>query len=495
MAIENVILARLEPTIKLDEYKFKAYKEEDGFAGTSKDKGMTVPLVIINGYRFNDWDIKSLEISLEGEIPKIELTITDSRSQFSIDTYPRDGDVISVRMGARSKKVYKDLRIDFDIDSVSSPLRSNLDQGSSNSKYSFSGKMKVPGLFADICKSYGVGTTIDHLEEIATDLKLGLATNVDTSNDSSNLIVAYDSTMDAIGDLVKHSYISDNSFQTYFIDPYYYINFVDINAILNSGDDFIDAHAALTTDFNDSVEDNDSTNNFKSTLMISSHERFKGTNMFISRYSLKNNTGRSVKSHGYMRNIQFFENDSEDNLVSFDITPLTSKKMKDIEAPLRGRYDEKTRFKEEVKYKYVGRRGSGQEAPNTHPNREFAGIHNIQNIKELDKLQLEVELASINHAIHRYQRIPVFIFNETIEQTAGDYNVKLAKDKKGFPTTEKPDIAHETNRLPSALNEFLSGFYVVGKIRYTYKATDGVVKQHLTLLRREWPGRINNMDK
>ena len=494
MALENRLLTRLEPTIKLDEFKFKAYKEEEGQAATSRDKGMDVPLVIINGYRFNPYDIKSMEINLEGSIPRIDLTLTDTRSQFGVDSFPRDGDVISIRMGARAKDTYKDIRIDFDIDNVDTPLKSNADQGNANAKYSFSGKMKVPGLYADRCKSYGVGTTIDHLENIAADLKLGLATNVDTSDDKMNLFIPYDSIADTIDDLVKHSYIDDNSFQTYCIDPYYYINFVDLNSLLDSEDSFESALAALDVEFNDTLDgEGDVNNKIPTTLMISTHERFQGTNSYITRYSIKNNSGKNVKKNGYKRVMQFFENDSENGLVSFDVEPLTSTKMKDIEAPLKGRQDE-DRYKEEVKYKYVGRRDSDPDAPNTHTNREFAAIHNAQNMAELEKLQLEVELSSINHAIHRYQRIPVLIFNETIEQTAADYDVKLAKEKKGFATSPKSDIAHETTASKSALNEFLSGFYVVDKIKYTYKGSDGIVKQQLTLLRREWPGRINNME-
>lgn len=491
MALEHKLLARLEPTIELDKYRFRAYKEEEGQNATSKDKGMSTPLVIINGYHFNSYDIKTLEISVEDVVPTINLTLVDTRSQFGVDSFPRDGDSISVRIGAKAKDTYKDIRIDFDIDNVDSPMKSNIAQGT-QMKYSFTGKMKVPGLYSEKCKSYGVGTTIDHLENIATDLKLGLATNVDTSNDSMNLFIPYEPVIDTIEDLVKHSYISDESFQTFCIDPYYYINFVDLNILLDSEDSFEEAFTAFNINFDELTTDTAATNEIPSTLIISTHGRLKGTSLHISKYSLKNNSGKSVKKNGYKRIMQFFENDSENGLVQFDVEPLTSSRLKDIEAPLKGRQDEE-RYKEEIKYKYVGRRDSDPDAPNTHTNREFAAIHNAQNLAELDKMQLEVELASMNHSIHRFQKIPVLIFNETIEQNTADYDVKLVKEQKGFKTSDKPDIAHETTLSKQTLNEFLSGYYVVGKMKYVYKASEGIVKQHLTLLRREWPGRINNM--
>lgn len=492
MALEGKLLTKLEPTIQLDEYKFKAFKEEEGGSNVSRDKGMEFPLIIINNYKFPQMDIRSFEINLEDVIPTITVTVTDTRSQFNVDSFPRDGDVITVRIASRSQKTYKDIRIDFDIDNVESPLKNNLEIGIGGAKYTFTGKMKIPGLYAERCKSYGVGTTIDHLESIATDLKLGLATNVDITNDSMNLFVPYDSMIDTIDDLVKHSYISDESFQTFCIDPYYYINYVDLNTILNAPGGYEEALMATDLDWNDILPDKDETNNIPTTLMISSHDKFKGSNMYIKRYALKNNSGKKVKSNGYKRTLQFFENDSDNGLVSFDIEALTSTNLKDIDAPLKGRQDEE-RYKEEVKYKYVGRRDSDPDSPNTHLNHTFAAIHNTQNLEELDKLQLEVELSSFNPAIHKFQRIPVLIFHQTQNTVNADAVIKDAKNKKEFETSDKADVLHETGSGNGAIDEFLSGFYIVGKMRYTYKASEGFVKQHLTLLRREWPGRVNNM--
>lgn len=493
MSLKNKVLAVLEPTMVLDKFAFKAYGEGKGGLATTRDAGMVAPLVIINGYRFNPDDIKFLEISLENSIPKINLTLIDTASKFAIDFLPRDGDVISIRIAARAKDTYKDIRIDFDIETVESPLRSNIDQGTANARYSFTGRMKIPGLYADQCKSYGVGTTREHLENIATDLKLGLATNVTTTDDSSNLIVPYNTMFDTLDDLVKHSYIGDKSFQTYCIDPYYYINFVDLNTLLDAEDTFEKSFAAMDIDFNEiSSNVNDGTNKMESTLLISTHQRLQGTNMHISRYSVKNNSGKKLKENGYKRIIQFFEDD--EGLAEFDIEPITSTRLKDIETPLKGRLDEPGRYRQEVKYKYLGRRDSDPNEPNSHLNREFAAIHNMQNIAELEKLQLEVELSTINHAIHLFQRIPVFIFNETDDQIVADTAVKTVKEDKNFETSPKGESDLKLNSNKTPLNDFLSGFYVVGKIKYTYKQADGVVKQVLTLLKREWPNRINNIE-
>ena len=127
MALESKLLTRLEPTIQLDKYKFKAFREEEGGSNVSRDKGMEFPLIIVNNYQFPREDIRSFEINVEDKIPTITVTVVDNRSQFAVETFPRDGDVMSIRIGSKSQETYKDIRIDFDIDNVESPLKNNVE--------------------------------------------------------------------------------------------------------------------------------------------------------------------------------------------------------------------------------------------------------------------------------------------------------------------------------------------------------------------------------
>tara|TARA_R110000803_G_scaffold169015_1_gene232062 strand:- start:2325 stop:3821 length:1497 start_codon:yes stop_codon:yes gene_type:complete len=497
MALESKILTRLEPTLELDKLKFKSYGESEGdnpgAANTSRELGVEFPLIMINNYRFIQEDISNFEISLEGIIPTISLTLIDNQSYFTADQFPRDGDVINVRIASKAKNDYKDIRIDFDIDDVDSPPRSNFAQGTGGGKYSFTGRMKIPGLYAEDCKEYGLGTTVEHLETMVTDLKIGLASNIDTSDDSMKVMTSFEPMLDTITDLVAHSYVNEDSFQTFSIDPWYYLNFVDMNLLLNAEESFEDILASMDTDYNDILGPGatEATNEQESPLILSSHEKLQGTNLHINRHSLKNNAGKSVKKNGYKRILQFFDNDSDEGLVSFDIEPLTSTQLKDIAEPLKGRRDEE-RYKSEIKYKYMGRRHSDPETSNTHLNYTFAELHNKQNLDELDKMYLEVELSSYNPAIRKYQSIPIAIFSQTQDRIAADTTIKKSKEEMGFDAKETADL-DDTVSDKTAIDEFLSGFYIVGSIRYTYKRSEGIVKQHMKLLRREWNSRINNI--
>jgi len=494
-ALDNHILAITEPTIKLDKLEYNSFGEGEGNERANTSQAYDT-VVSINNYIFSDDDIRSFNLRCDVTIPTLDITIIDGLGLFSTDTYPRDGDVINFRLASKNNDTYKDIRIDFDIIRVTSPNTNALKESVSGQKYSFNCKMKIPGINAHNCKSYGKGTSLDHAELIANDLKLGLATNIDASDDEMNLVLAFNGVGDTLDDLIKHSYVSEESFQTYSIDPYYYVNYVDLNQLLNAEGAFEDSLATLDVDMGDQPSTTDqgtveATDKIESPLILTNHDAHSGTSLHISSYSLKNSAGSKLKKNGYKRILQYYENDSDEGLVSFDIEAISGTNMSDIEEPLKGRRDEE-RYIQEVKHKYVGRRHADPETSNTHLNYEFAMIHNSQNLDELGKMTLEIELDVCNLAIHRWQKIPIIIFQRSEVKIGADRVVKKNKEEKGFET-----VVPEEEEIPNpgklVKDEFLSGYYVVGGIQYFYKSGEYAIKQRLTLLRREWPSRMNNI--
>jgi|DEB19_MinimDraft_2_1074335.scaffolds.fasta_scaffold00264_2 hypothetical protein len=491
-SIDNHILTITEPTIKLDKLEFASMGEGEGNDNANLSKGMNL-IVMINRYMFNMENIKSMLVDCMGTLPTIDLVLIDTNGQFSVDTFPRDGDVINLRIGSLDKKTYKDIRMDFDIVNVETPQQGSDMKGG---KYIFTGRLKVPGLYSEDCKSYGKGKSIDHVESIANDLKLGVATNIDSSDDEMNLVIPFNSMYDTLEDLVRHSYIDEDSFQTFSIDQYYYVNYVNLNKLFDSEETLEDAILAYGPDFTDMPSANikdDAINQAKLPLVFSNHVRDEGTNRFISSQSLKNRAGASSKKNGYKRVLQYYENDSEEGLVSHEIEPLASKNMKDIDEPMRGRRDE-DRYKNEIKYKYVGRKSGDPDTANVHLNYEYAAISNAQNIDEVKKMSLDIELPTFNPAIHKYHKIPVFIYNNDIDRMLAEKQINDAKDKGGFES-KKIEDSNLGNPSVYVVDEFLSGYYIVGGIQYIYKSGNASVSQKVNLLRREWPSRVNNINE
>lgn len=490
MPLNNHILNVLEHSLELDTIEFNARNEDKGGDKISHEIGGPVPMIVINGLSFSDSNIKRFELDCTSKIPKINIVIQDLSGLFSTDTMPRDGDVISIRLAARQQDTFKDIRIDFDIDEVSGPPSRALESAIKGSKYIIDGTMKIPSLYSEGCKAY-TGTSREQIEEFASTLKIGLATNIDASDDKMKALNACQPNIEFLDNLVLHSYVGEESFQTYTIDPYYNINYVDVNSLLDSEEGLDDTYLNMQIDFDESGEET-SSNQIEIKNILTNAQSFKSTNNYIESYKLINNSGALSKKNGYKRKMIFFENDSEGS-VSFDLEPLASKNMKDIEEPLKGRRGE-DRYQKEMKSKYVGRLPiQSDEEPNVHLNYSYAAISNQQNLDEMNKLKLEIKLASWNPGLHLWQKIPVQILKAGKAQIDGAQGIIDNKEEKGFDTDQEID-ENTMDTVDQVKDEFLTGFYVIGGIKYNYKETEGIT-QTLTLLRREWPSRLDNINE
>lgn len=490
MPLNNHILNVLEHSLELDTIKFNARNEDKGGDKISHEIGGPVPMVVINDLSFSDSNIKRFELDCTLKIPKINIVIQDISGLFSSDTMPRDGDVISIRLAARQQDTFKDIRIDFDIDEVSGPPSRALESAIKGSKYVIDGTMKIPSLYSEGCKSYS-GSSREQVEEFAKTLKLGLATNIDSSDDKMKALNACQPNIEFLDNLILHSYVGEESFQTYMIDPYYNINFVDVNSLLDSEEGLDDTYLNMQMDFDEYGEDTPS-NKVEVKNILTNAESFKSANNYIQSYKLINSTGALSKKNGYKRKMIFFENDSEGN-VSFELEPLASKNMKDIEEPLKGRRGE-DRYKNEMKSKYVGRLPiQSDDEPNVHLNYSYAAISNQQNLDEMNKMKLEIKLATWNPGLHLWQKIPVQILKAGKAQIDSVEGINKKKEDKGFDTDQEMD-ENTIDTVDQVKDEFLTGYYVIGGIKYNYKETEGIT-QVLTLLRREWPSRLDKINE
>lgn len=498
MALDSHIFTILEPSIKLDEMKVNnAGERESGDGVSSAGGGADQPYIKVNDFVFERNDVLSFNLNLNGRYPELTMKIVDTQDYFSVDRFPRDGDLLNLRIELDSAGTYKDIRMDFNIlEFRGSPVSSfeKLEQGA---MYTVRAIAKIPGMYTDECKSYGENTSLEHIKAMATDLKLGVATNISGTDDLMRRFCAYQTKLETIADTVLHSYINDSAFQTYCIDPYYYINFVDLQKVFNSASD-VDIHELITT-FNFAERGNDpktGDGEIEGQLMLTNHHLTRGYNTHIGKYNLVNNSTKIALENGYKRKMQYFDvDDNEFNLVEFDVESLTSDNLSDREEPLKGRRNsEVDEYKTHIKQKYVG-----IQSDNTHFNYKFAAINNIQNVVELDKLYLEVELEGLNPAIYKYMKVPVTIYNysqqanKITEERNADAADKgfdnIVDNLKGDPTKKEDKDVFDT---AFTLDEFLTAHYVVMGIQYKYNPSTGYT-QVLKLARREWPARLNNM--
>jgi len=505
MELANNILAVVEPAIRPTEIKIDALAEEKPDEADYKQTSVIAtlqPMILINGYQFKPADVTLFELNLTEVVPTCRLVLQDSAGKFGVASYPRDGDFFTVLINSKNQETFKSIHMDFDITECSAPKQGNVQAAT----FTIEGHCKIPRLFAEDCVNFENGTSLDHIEQVARDLEIGMATNIDAADDSQSRIMAYTPYIDFIHSIIKNSYVGEESFQKWWIDSYYYLNYVDVNALFNSpnppisefAESLASAAESMTPDAKSAkeAEEGGTGNDIEVPLLLTNHIAFMGNNAFIESNKIINNASTISTIAGYAREVTIYDNNGDNKKQEFRIEPLGGNDLKELEEPLRGNRND-TRHVDQVKYKYIGRQEAGDDGlGNVHPNAAFAQLHNKQNEMEVQKMKLEVTLNSFNPSLYKYQKIPVLMYH--VDEKSIYQNERIKGDKKelGMDKDEPFDLGADPDmdpdRLPKqALDTFLSGYYIIEDIVYTYN-NEGT-RQVVTLLRREWPTRTENL--
>jgi len=500
MNLDNNILAVVEPAIMPTPIEVEGVGEAEGTNDRqTKAIGVNVPLVVLNNYQFQQADVQSFLLDNSDTLPQVTLKLVDRKNVFGVDSFPRDGDSVTIMLNSRNASTFKSVHMDFDIISISAEQAS---EGEDN-VITINGMAKIPRLYSEECRSFESGTSLDHLEEVARDLQLGLATNIDVADDSQTRLQGFTSTLDFIQETVDTSYVSEDSFQRFYIDQYYYLTYIDVNRVFNSPNPPLEelqaAMVSMTDTLAESSEYSEDEDDVNAPLMLTNYRQAKSFNHFINEFNLVNNSSEISTVYGYSRDVMIYDDNAEagERKQEFTIESLTSEELLDYEEPLKGRRNE-DRYDTHKKYKYIGRQDVGEDGlGNVHPSSNFAKLHQAQNLAEINKLKLKVTLSSFNPSIYKYQKIPVMIYEYTKERVDAMIKYNKFLEDQGF--TDKlmgidagTEAGAGEEKPTQALNRFLSGYYVIENINYKYDIDIGNVIQEVTLIRREWPGGLTN---
>jgi len=498
MKLDHHILAVVEPEIRPLDIKLADLGEQEGQDRQTKSLASLEPLIKIGAYDFKALEVEFCKLTLSGKIPYFEAIVTDTKKLFDSEFYPRDGDSVTVFFNSKNNDTFKSIHMDFELYEVNMPKETQFDAP----KISIKGRAKIPNIQAEVCRHYDAGKSVEHLELIARDLKLGFATNIIDTDDTQARIQAYENYISFIDEIVSSSYVSKDSFTTWYIDQFYYLAFVDINRIFDSENpptgELQKNFASLQASIAEQAQDAEDADNLEVPLMLSNESNFRSTNMYIAEYSIQNNSARVSARNGYSRKISFYDDNGDKGarFSEFKIEPFVSKSMLDSDRPLRGMVGEKKdRNESEVKHKWMGRQNAGEDGlGNVHPRALYSKLVDHQNQEELQKMKLIVRLESFNPSLYKYQKIPLMIYD--IDPNSTKIRAELKETAKEIGTLNdnltikgsEDQVAAEES--PNQVqNHFLSGYYVIENIDYTYDNNTNKMVQELTLIRREWPAK------
>lgn len=462
------------PTIKLDDIIIP-----DSWEGTSSDNrnienqkgykmyGDSFPLIKINDYIFTSEQIIRIEINNSEYIPTINATLLISQKLFYTTSYPKDGDIISIFIRS-GNKLLKPIRNDFEIISVTT----NLSRGGNELTYekiSIYGILHIPGILNQKCFSVN-GTSLEAMLEISNKLGLGFATNETSTDDYQRWICPYSKTIDFIYDISLSSWKNTESFFTFFVDTYYYLNFVNINPLFL---DLEESELGIMTDelFSTDYTSDDEKALYKGNVILTNFSHFENSEIFIRNYRLENNSYISNK-YGQKINLMFYDT-MEQETEKMSIETLITNGKEDNHIILKGRPNENY-YLEQTKTKWNGVIIDD----NVHDMYKISKMNNFHNNNQINKLLLNVEMSRINFNLRRMQPVMLLIF--VVDDT----------QRKEFNMPQSIKNQYKDDEMPFSIDQFFSGCYVIKDIKYRYDRKDkdnGKFYQTMTLMRREWP--------
>jgi len=413
---------------------------------------------------------------------------------------PKDGDIISIAIRNKSD-LLKSIRNDYVITRVLSAANSVFKQR--GTQLTFMGVLFIPGLMSSKGKFSYNGTSLETLREYAKWLKVGFATNEDNTDDKQIYIYTKYGNNDSEfpTNIAATAYKDDISFYNVWIDMYYNLNFVNINKQLMAAENEVDIGAWLNNidkdfTFGENIEQSKTVEIAK---VLSNYKTYKATSFFINSWRPNNRSSSVTFDIGTKTWCQLFEHNNllysdeeKEKFWNIEMEPTYDPEKVDKMILLRGRATQDASLRgtdlAKANYEYVDIYArypwmgiqytiSNPEQNNTewdgnhHKNYYRARVQNIINNKELDKLELEVEVTGMNLNIIKADKIPiVLVKTDPVE------NLMINKEAE----------------MHDMLDRFYSGWFIVKgfSIEYTKQNFDSIVSnfsQTFTLARREWP--------
>lgn len=358
----------------------------------------TAPLVYYNGIHIEYSDISGFELYHEGILPALKISFVDRNGIFKDSGFPTDDTTISIFIYSKSKRL-RSINMDFKISSFK-------DLGSN--EFLIIGLVNIPQIYLRKFKSYSKKTSFETLKEVAKECELGFCSNVSNSADKMTWINAGFTNYQFVNDIIRNSYLNDESFINCYIDFYYNICYVDVEKELsrdNQNDQMI-----ISDGKNEFTSDPKSDEDI-APLLLSTDKSVKDTNAYISDYVVTNKSTQVSLNKAYLTKTKFY-NSSAKELLIFDVDSITSEGDKTI--ILKGKPGDEDFFKQNVNNIWVGKLDKFEEdgSGNSHLNFNYSLIQNQINIDEISKISIDITLPYPNFNLYIFQKVYLALINQ-----------------------------------------------------------------------------------
>ncbi len=362
-----------------------------------------MPFVSYNGIQIEPNYIISFSMSVEELLPTVKITFEDQWGLMNDRGTPLDDSKITVFISSRTPAI-KSIYMQFKITSFSNV----------GNTYVLNGICNINRMFLRKFEAYSNMSSFKCLQEFAKRAGLGFNSNITESDDKMTWINPGMKGLEFVKDVIAKSYRSDSSFIWCYIDPYYNLNYIDVEEAFKidiSSD--IGIHTVGLNNIEDFKDDNKIIN-----LMLTNDKSMSDSNHYFESWTLINNSTSISLEKGYLNKVKFYDINTL-NFNIFDIDSITSEGDKTI--IMKASPQDEEYFNEHVTTTYVGKLDSA----NMHKNYNYSIVQNKQNIEDVQKIAIRLNMPSPNFNLYRFQKVRVAITNKGSTPTHGLINNRL----------------------------------------------------------------------
>lgn len=438
------------------------------------------PIISINGINLDVPDVISFEMQMAAFVPTVKVTFKDTSGIFESDYLITNDSIISVFISPYVSQELLPIRCDFTVSS--SEVTGKEYWGTNDIKIrKLTGQLRIPAFFKRTSR-VSDDTSFNTLASAAKDYGLGFSSNVEDTDDRQIWVNSNSGCRMFIESIINHSYSDDNSFFTGFVDWFYDLNFVEVNRIFYNASrqskgsgKTMKVYAVQLPTAKATEED---TAPYKDTEYALTNALSENVwNNYIETYSV---IMRNQTTEGYRKYVQYYDY-ANDEFISEYVDPITA--AGEGEIPVSKSRLDTGDADENLREENISLTDYGFITENVHKNYYFAETQNQFNMNMCKGFGIKVTLQAYNPYITMYSGVRVNIY---------DYNTGIATMKKAGDNEDlSPSMGEGDGRESgmdinmSVYNESLSGMYVVTGIRLIYNKQSGIMKEELTLNRRE----------
>jgi hypothetical protein len=438
------IIAQIDqPSVKLEPMKYDTSNSKKLNEDVTTNLGYT-PFFWYNSFQVEEKYIKYLEIYYDGAVPKAKVILGDPTGiMTSPEGRPLDDAKFEIFLNSGSDNL-KSIHLKFKLEQDQLNKRDN--------SSTIVGTLDLKDFYKINQKSYN-GTSFEALRSISKELQLGFNSNINNTDDKMVWKGTNRIFKDFLLDIVRHSYITDESFMIGYIDFYWCFNYVDIEKEWKRD---VTNDVGLSSQGITSMDKSPELSKI-SPLVLTNDVAENSTCFYFNRHQLNNNsTKQSIKKGQFTKSIAY------DRLSkTFQIFDVDSQSSSGSTTHiLKGSPGDKDELNTNFRTKYSGK----IDTENTHKNYLYAETQNRINLDNLVRISVDMDLPQPNFNLYKFQKVRINFINN--KQTATD---------------------------PKFFDERLTGEWIIIDIRYIWER--GALKQTIKAVRKELGKTKEEMEK